>query len=150
MPESPLIAAGAAVEPINAVIGLLLLLLAPALCAAQAPRPLKHTPLPKLERGLLAAAFAARMDDAASTRYLLTHGGRELILPRWIAGNTPAMYGFSAGMALLDVWAVRRLWRRRHGRLAAGLAVADAAGAGFAGAHNWTICARLRDQQGGR
>lgn len=125
----------------GAVRGLLLLLLARALCVAQAPSPVEHAPLPKLDRGLLAAAFVARMDDAASTRYLLTHGGRELILPQWVAGSTPAMYGFSAGMALLDVWAVRRLWRRGHGRLAAGLAVMDAAGTGFAGVHNWANCA---------
>lgn len=106
----------------------------------QAAPAIKNLPLPRLDRILIGTVGATRIEDAASTRYCLTHGAHELILPNWIAGNTPTMYTFSIGMTLLQYEASKFLIRRGHHKLAIASELFNAGSTGLAATHNWIGC----------
>lgn len=82
---------------------------------------------------LLVATMAAHAADAASTASALRHGAVEgnpfmrQPVVRWSA---------KAGVAGLETYAVARLWRTGHHRMAAILTGATVAGLGLAVAHN--------------
>lgn len=73
-------------------------------CAAQ-------TALPRLDRILISGVVAARMNDAASTRWAVEHGWLERNLPVPLSESTVGMVGYalaaSYGQLLLSRYLVR-------------------------------------------
>ena len=81
---------------------------------------LMDAPQPKVTRAdlaLLAADAGVRMADAGLTRWNVTHGGAELLLPRFVYRSTPRMVAYSGAVVLAD-WLVYRRLKRRHPKLA--------------------------------
>lgn len=84
-----------------------------------------------INRGLVMGDFAVRMADATTTRIDLTGGCncREsgFLMPNSIAGSTPAMFTFSAGISVgLDLGS-RFAWNHGHHTLARLIPIGDIA-----------------------
>ena len=124
---------------------LALLLLACTLAHAQSAQQvtaLMDAPQPKVTRAdlaLLAADASVRMADAGLTRWNVTHGGAELLLPRFVYRSTPRMVAYSGAVVLAD-WLVYRRLKRRHPKLARAFLLVeigqDGACVGWSAAHS--------------
>jgi hypothetical protein len=103
---------------------LILLALLASDCMAQVP----DAPKPQLDRtdwAILTADAGSRTLDVYSTRWMLAHGDREVMLPAFIAHHTPVMAAYSAGAVAIDYLGARLLTRHRHPKLAKVALLAD-------------------------
>lgn len=107
----------------------------------------KRPTVQRIDWALLAGNAGVRTYDAVTTRYALTHGKHETILPNAIAGNTVNMALYSAAMIGMD-WTVNRmLTRHGHPKLARAFTIIDTAQVGIA---TWGSISAPRQPRGPR
>lgn len=102
-------------KPSAAAIALLATCVLIQQARCQQPHPPRMT---KTDWVLLTAQAGMRVDDTLVTRKNLNTGGREWILPNFIAGHTRTMATYSEGAVIGDWWLASQLRKHRQPKLA--------------------------------
>jgi hypothetical protein len=106
--------------------------------------------MPIVDRTLLAGVLAVRIEDAASTSYMHSIGGRETVLPGFIAYHPAAMTAYGCGIFYLQYRASKSLIAHGHPRLARISEIVHVAATGYAASRNWTLEAPGHSTKGTR